>query len=189
MNASRWRKFARRAGWTLTEMLVATSIATMLSAGLITAIISLQKSFLASRHHIVAQSEQMLLLDYMGLDLRRALTVTTSKTDLTITIPDYYAANGTPRDPQIQGSTATYGPVPKTIRYYKTGSVIYRSEANVPATLATNVSDFQMTFRDLGQSISVTITFEPKYQLWGWQTNNRRASTTTYTSTLLRNKR
>ena len=46
-----------------------------------------------------------------------------------------------------------------------------------------------MNFQDLGQSIQVTITFEPRYQLWGRQLNDRRASTTTYTSTLLRNKR
>ena len=189
MNTLRLKKFARHAGWTLTELLLATSISTMLSAGLITAIISLQKSFLASRYHIVAQSEQMLLLDYMGLDLRRALSVTTSATELTITIPDYYGTNGAPRDPQIQGSQAAYGPTPKTIRYYKTGSIIYRNEGGVPSVLATNVSDFQMTFQDLGQSINVTITFVPKYQLWGQKINDRRASTTTYTSTLLRNKR
>ncbi len=185
----RLKKLARRAGWTLTELMVATSISTMLSAGLITAVISLQKSFLASRHHIIAQSEQMLLLDYMGLDLRRALSVSTSATELSITIPDYYNASGTPRDPQIQGSQAAYGPTPKTIRYYKSGTAIYRTEAGIPTALANSVSDFQMTFQNLGQSINVTITFTPKYQLWGRNINDRRASTTTYTSTLLRNKR
>ena len=56
-------------------------------------------------------------------------------------------------------------------------------------SLANSVSDFQMTFQNLGQSINVTITFTPKYQLWGRNINDRRASTTTYTSTLLRNKR
>ncbi len=178
-----------RFGWTLTELLVAVSITTMLSAGLITALVSMQKSFLASRHHIVAQSEQMLLLDYMGLDLRRALSVTTSTTELAITIPDYYDGAGQARDPQIQGSEAAYGPTPKTVRYYKTGSAIYRNDGGTPTALAGNVADFQMIFQNLGQSISVTITFEPKYQLWGSNTNNRRASTTTYTSTLLRNKR
>ena len=192
MSTLRLKKLARRAGWTLTELMVAMSISTMLSAGLITAIISLQRSFLASRHHIVAQSEQMLLLDFMGLDLRRALSVTTSATELTITIPDYYqtvAGKEVARDPAIQGSQAVYGPTPKTIRYYKTGTVIYRNEAGVPAALATNVSEFQMIFQNLGQSINVTITFAPKYQLWGRDTAARRASTTTYTSTLLRNKR
>ena len=191
MSTLRLKKTARRAGWTLTELLVAISISTMLSAGLITAIISLQRSFLASRHHIIAQSEQMLLLDSMGLDLRRALSVTTTATDLTITIPDYYKTDGTPRDPAIEGSLAVYGPTPKTIRYYKTGAVIYRSEAGVPAALARNVSEFEMTFENLGQSINVTITFEPKYQLWSRSSNTaaRKASTTTYTSTLLRNKR
>ena len=189
MSTPRLKKLARRAGWTLTELLLATSISTMLTAGLITAVISLQKSFLASRHHIVAQSEQMLLLDYMGLDLRRALSVAASATDLTITIPDYYKSDGTPRNPQIQGSTAAYGPTPKSIRYYKTGSIIYRSEAGVGAPLATNVSDFQMTFQNLGQSINFTITFEPKYQLSGAKTNDRRMATTTFTSTLPRNNR
>lgn len=192
MTPLRLKKFARRAAWTLTELLVATSISTMLSAGLITAVISLQKSFLASRHHIISQSEQMRLLDSMGLDLRRALSVANTSTDLTITIPDYYktlAGEEVARDPQIQGSKIAYGPTPKTIRYYKSGSVIYRSEAGVPKAVANHVSDFQMTFQNLGQSINVTLTFEPKYRLWGQNLSDRRWSTTTYTSTLLRNKR
>lgn len=184
-----FRHLMHRAGWTLTELLVAMSISTILSAGLITAVISLQKSFLASRHHIIAQSEQMLLMDNMGLDLRRALSVTTSASELTIIIPDYYKTDGTPRNPSISGSTAVYGPTPRTIRYYKSGANICRSEAGAVSILASNVSDFQLTFQNLGQSIQVSITFVPKYQLWSNSANDRRASTATFATTLLRNKR
>lgn len=189
MNQLRSKSLMRRAAWTLTELMVAMSISTMLSAGLITAVISLQKSFLASRHHILSQSEQMLLLDYMGLDLRRALTVATSSTELTITIPDYYKTDGTPRDPEIRGSQAAYGTTPRTIRYYKTGATIFRSEAGTAKALATNVSDFVMTFENVGQSINVSVTFLPKFHLSGGSAAAIRASTTTFTSTLLRNKR
>lgn len=197
MNTLRLKKFARRAGWTLTEVLVATSISTMLSAGLITAVISLQKSFLSSRHHIVSQSQQMRVLDSMGLDLRRALSVTRYDTELVLTIPDYYEwklVHGVwqemARNPAISTGKAVYGPAPKTIRYYKAGSVIYRQAAGASSALAKDVKDFYMNFDDenKGQSLTVTLTFEPKYRLSGLGTSAQRASTTTHTSILLRNR-
>jgi type II secretory pathway pseudopilin PulG len=189
MQPFRRKTHARMGGWTLTELLIAISIVTALSAGLITGVISMQKSFLASRHHVLAQSDQLLLLDYMGLDLRRALSVSASGSELTVTIPDYYSGDGTPRNPRIEGSQAVYGPSPTTLRYYKSGSTIYRSENGVATALARDVSDFQMTFENLGQSINVAISFQPRFQFSTRSAEDRRAATTTYTSTLLRNKR
>ena len=191
------KELMRRAGWTLTEVLVATSISTMLCAGLITAVISLQKSFLASRHHIVAQSEQMRVLDSMGLDLRRAISVIRYDSELVLKIPDFYEKKlvagvwkEVARNPSISAGKAVYGPAPRTIRYYKSGSVIYREDAGVASALAKDVTDFAMHFDDenKGQSLTVTLTFVPKYRLSGRGTTYQRASTTTHTSVLLRNR-
>src|SRR5688572_18908860 len=105
---------SRRSAWTLAELMVAMAISSLLCAALITGSIAIQKSFMASRHHVLAQAEQMRLMDYMNLDLRRALSVSTTSTTLTVTIPDYYDSSGQPRDPQITKGLAAYGPSPKT---------------------------------------------------------------------------
>ena len=179
----------RSAAWTFAELMVAMSISSLLCAGLITGSLVLQKSFIACRHHILAQSEQMRLTDYMNLDLRRALSVSTASGRLTMTIPDYYDSFNQPRDPQIKNGLAVYGSSPKTVTYYKDGATIYRMEGSSLIALANDVSDFQLAFLDLGQSIQVSVTFIPRFQ---FSTNNQpgaRAGTATYTTTLLRNKR
>jgi len=68
------------AGFTLVELLIATGISGVIGAALLTGSVIMQKSFAASRHHIDAQAEQLRLIDYMGLDLRRALKVTVTAT-------------------------------------------------------------------------------------------------------------
>ncbi|EDY18759.1 hypothetical protein CfE428DRAFT_3796 [Chthoniobacter flavus Ellin428] len=190
MNASRFFSLrSRRRGWTLAELMVAMAVASLMTAGLITGSITIQRSFMASRHHIEAQAQQMRLMDYMTLDLRRALKVDTSNGTLTVTIPDYYDANGAPRDPQISGGQAVYGSQPVTIQYYKSGATIYRCAGNTPTALASDVADFQLTFLDAGQSIQIGVTFVPTYQFAGNNTENVRIGTAIYTNTLLRNKR
>jgi type II secretory pathway pseudopilin PulG len=179
----------RLAGWTLAELMVAMAISSLLCGALIAGSLSLQKSFVASRHHILAQAEQMRLMDYMNLDLRRALSVSTGSGRLTVTIPDYYDSFGQPRDPEVKGGLAVYGPSPKTITYYKDGEVIYRSEGASRIALATDVSDFQLTFLDLGQSIQVSVTFIPRFQFSTKNQPNARDGTATFATTLLRNKR
>lgn len=176
-------------GWTLAELLVAMTISSLLCGGLITGALVLQKSFIASQHHIKAQAQQMRLTDSMNLDLRRALTVSTTFGRLTLTIPDYYDSLGNPRNPQIQNGTATYGTSPKTVTYYKEGTTIYRQDAASLTALATDVSDFQLTFLDLGQSIQVAVSFLPRFQFSGNNRESVRAGTMTYSTTLLRNKR
>lgn len=179
----------RRAGWTLAELMVAMAVASIMMAGLITGSITIQRSFLASRHHIDAQAQQMRLMDYMTLDLRRALTVDVGNSVLTLTIPDYYDADGAPRNPRISGSQAAYGPTPVTVSYYQTGKTIYRCAGPAILPLATDVADFRLTFLDSGQSIQVGVTFLPKFQFAGRNTENVRIGTAIYSNTLLRNKR
>ena len=149
---------------------------------------SIQRSFIASRHHVNAQAQQVRLIDYINLDLRRALSVTTAAGRLVVKIPDFYDTSGEPRDPQIVRGLAVYGSQHKTIEYFREGAAIYRKEGNEKKELATDVSDFQLSFQDLGQSIRVSVTFIPRFQLNGSKEGNREA-TATHCTTLLRNKR
>jgi hypothetical protein len=180
---------SRRLGATISELVISLSIASAMAGGLLVGALSIQKSFQASRHHVNAQSQQLRLMDYINLDLRRALTVNTANGRLTVSIPDYYDANGQPRDPQIVKSLAVYGSAPRTIAYFKEGSTIYRSEGGKSTALATEVLDFKLLFQDLGQSIMVSVTFLPKFQLSGKDQESVRNATATFSTTLLRNKR
>lgn len=188
MNTASLQRSRSIAAWTLSELMVAVTISSLLCGGLITGSILLQKSFVASRYHILAQAQQMRLTDYMDLDLRRALSVSTVG-GLTMTIPDYYDSTGKPRDPVIRNGAAIYGPATKTIRYYQEGATIYRAEGASTTALASDVSDFKLAFQDLGQSIQVSVTFVPKFQ---FSTKNResvRDGTAIFSTILLRNKR
>lgn len=177
------------AAWTLSELMVALAVSSLLCGGLMTGSILLQKSFLASRYHMLAQAQQLRLTDYMDLDLRRALTVSTGSGRLAMTIPDYYDSTGVPRDPQIKNGGIIYGPGTKTITYYQDGATIYRSEGMTTSALATDVADFQLAFLDLGQSIQVSVTFVPKFQFSDKTQGSARNGTAIYSTILLRNKR
>ncbi len=168
--------------------MVAVTISSLLCGGLVTGSLLLQKSFIASRYHILAQAQQMRLTDYMNLDLRRALTVSTVG-GLSMTIPDYYDSMGNPRDPVMQNGSAKYGPVTRTIRYYQDGATIYRAEGATTTALASDVSDFKLAYLDLGQSIQVSVTFVPKYQFSTKTQESARNGTAIFSTILLRNKR
>lgn len=79
------------------------------------------------------------------------------------------------------------------IRYYLSGSAIYRDqedEPNQPVALATDVQDFIFDVIDppLGKVIKTTITFKPTFRSAG-ATAQVRAATAFYNTTMLRNNR
>lgn len=174
--------------------MMAMTISSVLIAGLLVAAYTLQRSFRASQHHITAQAQQMRLMDYMNLDLRRALKVLKAGDErLELTIPDYYTVDedgdAVPRDPEIKQGTAVYGTTPLNVSYYREGGTVYREQGGVKQVLAEDVSDFRFDPDDHGQSISVSFTFLPRFQVSTTDAENARFGTTTYTTTLLRNKR
>jgi prepilin-type N-terminal cleavage/methylation domain-containing protein len=199
-------------GMALPEMLIAAAVTSVIAAAMLTGIASLQQSFRASQHHAKSQIEQSRLLSYVCRDLRRAITVNVDAFEggerLTLTIPDYYDRNNKPRDPRIKNDAVSYGdpavatPDPITIRFYKSGSTVFRSvksirrdggvaaETEVATALATNVQDFDPDFTDDGQqSIGVSISFIPKFQTNPTTVGALRAGTAVFATTLLRNKR
>jgi type II secretory pathway component PulJ len=192
----------RSRGVTVVELVVAATIVSMVTAALSVGISTLQRSFRASQHHVKSQIEQARFIDYVGRDLRRALSVSVdtyqNNARLNVTIPDFYEPDGTPADltdneprtPVIAGRTVNYGDPANQVRvgYYKSGSTILRTVNDVPMVLATEVQDFSLSFTDSGrQTVRVMVTFQPTFQLGGRR--DMRLGTTASATVLLRNKR
>ena len=176
--------------FTLNELMVSMAVVMIIVAVLLTGSVALQRNFNASMQYVRTQTEQIRVLDYMSLDLRRALTVSATNGQLELTIPDYYDENGNPRMPSISDGYAVYGSGSNAtaIRYYKDGSNIMRSSGNTSVVIAQNVQDFQFNFTDLGQVIQVSITFVPTFRQNGSREEVRGGTSGTI-RTLLRNVR
>ncbi len=178
-------------GFTLVEILIATSISSVLAGSLLVASMTIQRNFSACEDHVTAQADQMRLLDYVALDLRRALTVSIVNNTITLTIPDYYDSSGDPRDPVINSGEIDYGDpsAPVTISYYKQNDKIFRNVDGVLTQIAENVDDFQIEATDSGDdSVSVSVSFLPQFRLWG-SSDAARDPTTAYSTIMLRNTR
>jgi hypothetical protein len=194
----RLKLLARRSSvraFTISGLLVSTAITTTVAAGMFTAVMAIQKSTAASYHHIRSQIQQARLIDYIARDLRRALTVNVTSTQggetLNLTIPDYYDASGAARDPVISNGGIVYGSTTGVpISYFKSAGKVLRRANGRDEVLATDVEQFHFDFTDDGkQSIGVSINFVPRYQFSNANAEALRDGTTTYSTTLLRNKR
>jgi type II secretory pathway pseudopilin PulG len=185
--SNRWQK-ARRA-ITQVEMLVSAAVISILCAAIAVGAIMIQRNFRASGNYVAKEAAQMRLLDYLALDLRRALTVKTNNTTGTIelTMPDFYQSDGVPRMPTIKSGMAYYGnpSAPVQVKYYRSAGQLIREQNSQITNVATDVQDFDVTFRDEGQVIEVKVSFIPTFRPSG----GSREGTTTVCRTLLRNKR
>ena len=175
-------------GTTLSELLVTMAIAVTAVAGILSSTAALRKSFVASEYHVKSQAAQMLLLDYVALDLRRAISVSVLNNSITITIPDYYDNTGTPRTPQMKNGGIVYGTTPQVVQYSLNNNKLIRTQGTKTTVLADNAETFHIQFADNGQSISVDATFVPKYSFSG-NTQTLLDGTRISTTILLRNKR
>ncbi len=176
---------------TFVEILIATSVSSVLVGSLLVASVTIQRNFKACEDHVTAQADQMRLLDYVALDLRRALTVSVVNNTITLTIPDYYDNNNEPRDPVISGGEIDYGDPgnPVIISYYQQNDAIFRNVDGGLTQIAENVDDFQIEATDSGgDSVSVSVSFLPEFRMWG-SNDVARDPTTAYATIMLRNKR
>jgi hypothetical protein len=177
---------------TLTETMVSCAVSTVVLGVLVFGLIAFQRSFLASAHHASSQAAQLRLLDYVALDLRRALNVTArSDGGLDVDIPDYYesASTLTPRQPQLVNGRVMYGTVPQRVSYYRRAQSVYRSVGGVETELAADVAGFDLTFpSNLNQAVlKVTVSFLPRYSLSGG--TGGRDGTSLSASVLLRGRK
>jgi hypothetical protein len=179
-----------RWGFTTSEIVMTAAISVVLSAVLIVGAITIQRNFQASARYSRSQAMQARLLDYIALDLRRAITVNTATAgSISMTMPDYFTAAGEPRDPAIRYGRIIYGDVatPVTVQYFKQGANVIRRQGTTDTTIANEVEDFQIAVQDEGQVIEVNVSFVPTFQRS--PNNAARDGTKSYIRTLLRNKR
>ena len=87
--------------FTLVELMMALAMTTVVVTAAMTGAISLEKSYSASEEYATGLADQMRLLDYLALDLRRAVALPTMDPDdqgIQIVVADYYRFNAS--DPQ-----------------------------------------------------------------------------------------
>jgi Tfp pilus assembly protein PilW len=164
------------AGFTLTELLVASGLSTLLLAGLLVGALSLQRGYAAAQHQILCQEDEMRVIDYITRDLRRATGVTISNQNrlLTVTLPDQVdLAAGTLRLPSIVAGVVQYGNTPATVSYYVSGTAFVRKENGVETSISTNrfgLEDFSVVNDTPGTSpalVRFTCSFVQKFSRTG----------------------
>ncbi len=99
-------KKSRRAAYTLVEVCMAGAATSLVLAALVAGSMALQRTFAATLDYANGQDDQMRISDYLAVDMRRSVGVTTSSNGVTITLPNFYQSDGTPYPPTV---TSTMG--------------------------------------------------------------------------------
>ena len=174
-----------RAGFSLPEMLIATSITAVVIAAIVTTSISLQRSFHAVDSYFATHIQQVRIMDYLGRDVKRGLNVTTSvdRQSVTVKMPKYLikegdaealanpALIGTARTPTIirtqDGPQVHYGTSVSTVVYAIQGLSILRTEDGEVTTIASSTDQLisKTTNVELAntQYTNTTVTFRPLF--------------------------
>ncbi len=158
---------------------MAMAIGIVIIGAIIIASVTLQKSFQATSDYTLGLTAQTRVLDYIGLDLRRAITVNGTKTgtdsfDLNMTIPNYYdtskpsapvpRALNMPPTKASNGTLLFYGTGTIPVSYRQVGSTIVRIYNGVSTTLVSNVKSINLTSPAVTEpKMTVSITFTPDY--------------------------
>ena len=130
------RSGSRRA-MTLVEIMLSLTIGGFLLAGMILGFSTFQQVFAGVDDYYRATSDEMRVLDFIGLDMRRATSgnVTNNSNTLTLTLPDYIDDSQDPPVPR----TATLG-ASGTVTYGTSGSqptAVYRISGTSPNQVIT----------------------------------------------------
>lgn len=89
-------KHRRAEGFSISEILIAMGIASMLMGATLTTSISLQKSLAAVESYFYTHMQQVRIIDYLSRDVKRSVIVTTSTDQQTVTcvMPNYIIQSG-----------------------------------------------------------------------------------------------
>ena len=150
-------------GFTLSEVLVTTAIASILFAAIFAATVTLNRSYAASDDYFSTHMQQIRIMDYLARDVKRSFSVTTSPdlTTVTCIIPNYTVRAGDPEavtDASTIGRRRTpvvVGPMHKAFVDYgtrNTRSVADGKTTNGSATITSATAAF--TSSDVGNPIS-----------------------------------
>lgn len=141
---------------------MALAMTALVIVAALSGLVTLQKSYAATEQYAAGMADQERLLDYLALDLRRAMTISTSAAPWTadadgqglqINVPDYYHFNAS--DPQHRFPIANdpiYDPTTGTA-YYNSGGAV----ANVAGVMPHQV----VAYRFANGSITRTDPWQP----------------------------
>jgi prepilin-type N-terminal cleavage/methylation domain-containing protein len=194
--------------FTLTEMLIAVAIASIILAVTLTSSVALQRSYNEVDNYSATHMQQIRIVDYLARDVRRGLSVTSSidRQTVTIKIPKYIiqagdsdatpSTIGTPRLPTrawavgFGDSTINYGATTNTVVYKVQGSSILRTEDTgtgpVVTTIASSTDNLVPETIDIElantEYTTTAVTFKPI-------SIADRSGTIVYSTAYLRNRR
>ncbi len=200
---------SHQSGFTLAEILTAMAIAVVIFAAILTASLAMQKTFNAVDNYFATHIQQIRIIDYLNRDVKRALIVTTSadQQTVTLTIPKYIIQSGDAeavsnpslvgamRSPTISTTTSgvqvNYGTTTSTVVYSINGASILRTEDGVVTTVASSTdslvpkdSDTELTNTEY---TTMSVTFLPIFT--SGNVADERTGTTVFSLAYLRNKR
>jgi prepilin-type N-terminal cleavage/methylation domain-containing protein len=205
---------SHQSGFTLAEILTAMAIAVVIFAAILTASLAMQKTFNAVDNYFATHIQQIRIIDYLNRDVKRALSVTTSANQqtVTLTIPNYTiesnnassseASNpslfGTMRNPTLSSTgLVNYGTTTTTVVYSINGTSILRTEDPksdghpVVTTIASSTDQLvpATTDTDLTNTeyTTMAVTFQPIFT--SGNAAAERTGTTVFSLAYLRNKR
>ena len=196
-------------GFSLSEVVIATALSTLIIGGALTSSVALQKSFNAVDNYFATHMQQVRIIDYLNRDVNRGLIVTTSVDlqSVTVTMPNYIVQSsdpeavvnpaliGTPRTPTValttSGFQVNYGTTATTVVYSINGMSILRTENGVVTTIASSTDQLvpQTTDTDLANTeyTNTSVTFQPIFTTGGSVAG--RTGTNICATSYLRNKR
>ncbi len=155
-------KHPPRAAYTLVELMVATAITAVILVAVVSGVVALQKSYAATEQYAAGMADQARLLDYLALDLRRAMAISPAAAPWTldadgqglrINVPDYYHFNG--NDPQH------LFPVANVPIYDPTTGVSYYHSGGAVADVAGGLPHRTIVYRFAHGSITRTDPWQP----------------------------
>lgn len=198
-----------QSGFTLAEILTAMAIAVVIFAAILTASLAMQKTFNAVDNYFATHIQQVRIIDYLNRDVKRALIVTTSANQqtVTLTIPKYIIQSGDSeavsnpslvgamRSPTISTTTSgvqvNYGTATSTVVYSINGASILRTEDGVVTTIAASTDQLVPSTIDTDlantEYTTMAVTFQPIFT--SGNVAAERTGTTVFSLAYLRNKR
>jgi prepilin-type N-terminal cleavage/methylation domain-containing protein len=210
----RLKQHSHQSGFTLAEILTAMAIAVVIFAAILTASLAMQKTFNAVDNYFATHIQQIRIIDYLNRDVKRALSVTTSANQqtVTLTIPNYTiesnnassseASNpslfGTMRNPTLSSTgLVNYGTTTTTVVYSINGTSIQRTEDPksdghpVVTTIASSTDQLVPATIDTDlantEYTTMAVTFQPIFT--SGNAAAERTGTTVFSLAYLRNKR
>ena len=195
--------------FTISEMMIAIAIASLILGVTVTSSIALQRSFNSVDNYMATHMQQIRIVDFLARDVRRGLSVTSSidQQMVDIKIPKYIIQAGDPEailNPTTIGTprlptraiasgelNINYGTTANSVRYEVSGSTILRKELKADGTWAVTTiasSTDNLIPQTLDTELANTeyattaITFKPLSVA-------DRSGTVVYSTAYLRNRR